>query len=188
MGRPKLVLPWGQTTVLGHLIASWQALESRQVTVVFDPSHLHLTQELDRLEFPMSERIPNPNPDRGMFSSIRCASAWPGWDAALTHFVVALGDQPQLRLQTLSQLLQFGAANPSKICQPRHNGRPRHPVLLPRSSFLQIGRDTAHDLKAFLLDHAAECAGFDVGDEGLELDLDTPSDYQQMQARYFAKP
>ena len=26
MGRPKLLLPWGETSVLGHLIKQWQAL------------------------------------------------------------------------------------------------------------------------------------------------------------------
>src|SRR5438874_1514761 len=26
MGRPKMLLPWGNTTVLGHLVAQWQAL------------------------------------------------------------------------------------------------------------------------------------------------------------------
>ena len=26
MGRPKLLLPWGDTSVIGHLIRQWQAL------------------------------------------------------------------------------------------------------------------------------------------------------------------
>ena len=42
-----------------------------------------LGTELDRLGFPPGNRIPNPDPQRGMFSSIQCAAAWGGWDPAL---------------------------------------------------------------------------------------------------------
>jgi molybdenum cofactor cytidylyltransferase len=185
MGCPKLLLPWGSTTVLGHLIASWQALRARQIAVVSDASQHHIAEELERLHFPVGERIPNPNPERGMFSSIRCAAAWTGWDTALTHLVVALGDQPQLRPETLGGLLQFGGANRSKICQPRYNGRSRHPILLPKSAFLQLRSDPASDMKAYLMAHAADCAGFDAVDPGLELDLDTPTDYERMRAVCF---
>ena len=37
MGRPKLLLPWGETSVLGHLIKQWQALGARQIAVVCAP-------------------------------------------------------------------------------------------------------------------------------------------------------
>ena len=184
MGRPKLLLPWGSTTVLGHLIATWQALRARQIAVVIDASQRHMVEELDRLHFPGGDRIPNPDPERGMFSSIRCAAAWTGWDAALTHLVVALGDQPQLRPETLGGLLKFGVANRSRICQPRCNGRSRHPILLPKSAFLELRNDPASDLKAYLMAHAEDCSGFDAVDAGLELDLDAPADYERMRADY----
>jgi molybdenum cofactor cytidylyltransferase len=37
MGRPKMLLPWGQTTVLGHLIRQWQELEARHGDEVVPP-------------------------------------------------------------------------------------------------------------------------------------------------------
>ena len=39
MGRPKLLLPWGDTTVIGHLIANWQTVGARQITVVVADDH-----------------------------------------------------------------------------------------------------------------------------------------------------
>jgi len=187
MGRPKLLLPWGRTSVVGHLIATWRELSASQIAIVLDTSQLAVFQELDRLLFPVDARISNPHPERGMFSSIRCAAAWPGWESGLTHFVIALGDQPQLQPETLRRLLEFSATNRSSICQPRFNGRSRHPILLPKSALLRIRSDSASDMKEYLLEHAAECASFDSVDPGLELDLDTPEDYRRMQEGYFRK-
>src|ERR1035437_2980619 len=36
MGKPKLLLPWGGTSVLGHLIEEWRALHAKQIDVVCD--------------------------------------------------------------------------------------------------------------------------------------------------------
>jgi molybdenum cofactor cytidylyltransferase len=182
MGSPKLLLPWGTTTVLGHLIEQWKKLRARQIAVVtaFDAKALH--NELDRLQFPDRDRIFNPQPDRGMFSSIQCAATWPGWNPELTCMAIALGDQPHLNLETLRALLEFGAVHPSKICQPLRNNRPRHPVLLPKATFLNLARSSATNLKACLEDPAAPRAGFESDDPGLDLDMDTPADYERAQA------
>jgi molybdenum cofactor cytidylyltransferase len=79
MGRPKLLLPWRDTTIIGHLLSQWQALGAAQIAVVLRPGDLALTAELDRLNFSKLNRIENPQPERGMFSSIVCAANWTGW-------------------------------------------------------------------------------------------------------------
>src|ERR1051325_4613634 len=80
MGRPKLLLPWGETSVLGHLIQWWERLGVRQVAVVHGSGTSPVLDELNRLKFPAEKRIPNPDPDRGMFSSIQSAANWTGWE------------------------------------------------------------------------------------------------------------
>ena len=85
MGRPKMLLPWGETSVLGHLISQWQALGARQVAVVGALDDSGIASELDRLGFPSQRRIFNPSPEDGMFSSIQCAAQWTGWEPMLTH-------------------------------------------------------------------------------------------------------
>src|ERR1017187_5799849 len=128
MGKPKLLLPWGTTSVLGHLIEEWRALHARQIAVVCATGDPAIQAEMDRLGFPAQNRIINPNPQRGMFSSIQCAAQWPGWQAALTHWAIVLGDQPHLRPQTLRRVLDFSSAHPTKVCQPARRGHGRHPV------------------------------------------------------------
>lgn len=180
MGKPKLLLPWGTTSVLGRLLQQCDALKVSQAAVVCASDAAPLAEELDRLSFPQVNRIINPAPDRGMFSSIQCAANWIGWKAELTHFFIMLGDQPHLRVETLRQLLDFGALNPDKICQPLRSGRRKHPVLLPKRVFAELKNTSADDLKQVLLAHASELSGFESADAGLDLDMDTPEDYERV--------
>src|SRR5436309_4018491 len=101
MGRPKMLLPWGDTSVIGHLISEWRALEVGQVAVVRAADDAVLQLELDRLGFSLADCILNPTPERGMFSSVQCAARWSGWKAGLTHWAIVLGDQPQISRETL---------------------------------------------------------------------------------------
>jgi|SRR5438876_712920 len=177
MGQPKLLLPWGKTSVLGHLIKQWQ--QEHQIAVVHAAGDQAIGAELDQLNFPVTNRIMNPQPERGMLSSIQCAAAWDGWHFGLTHWIIVLGDQPHLRRETLRKLIEFAASHPDKICQPSRHGRPRHPVVLPKVIFERLEDSREETLKQFLLNNASALALRELDDPGLDLDIDTPADYQQ---------
>ena len=179
MGRPKLLLPWGATSMLGHSLQQWESLRPSQIGIVCAAEAAEIQNELDRLKFPPANRIFNAEPDRGMFSSIQCAAAWPDWQTGIGRWVISLGDQPQLRPETLLTLLEFAIANPDKICQPLRNGRRRHPVFLPKAAFDSLKGHPGSDLKQFLESRVQELSGFESDDSGLDFDIDTPSDYER---------
>lgn len=177
MGRPKQLLPWGSTTILGHLIQVWRTLGADQIAVVHNPLHPPILRELDRLGCSEANRIPNPRADRGMFSSIQCAAAWSDGSPALTHYALVLGDQPQVAVETLRPLLQFAAKNAGKICQPGYHGRPRHPVISPSAIFAELAGAKENHLKDFLRNRSGQVALLEMEDPALDFDLDTPEDY-----------
>jgi molybdenum cofactor cytidylyltransferase len=179
MGQPKLLLPWGTTSIIGHLLDQWQKQGARQIAVVCAEEDTAIKTELDRLEFPIAQRITNPTPERGMFSSIQCAAGWQGWQSILTHWAIVLGDQPHLQFKTLQTIIDFSAANPDKVCQPRKDGHRYHPVVLPLEAFKQMANTEAANLKDFLV--TCETAYCEMTDAGLELDIDRPEDYQKAQ-------
>jgi molybdenum cofactor cytidylyltransferase len=179
MGQPKMLLRWKDTSVLGHLLSLWQRLGAKQIGVVLAVDDINVAGELDRLGFPGGQRIFNPTPDRGMFSSIQIAGQWPGWKESLTHLLFVLGDQPHLREETLRELLDFAAVNPQAICQPCHAGHARHPVVLPKARFGQLATTSASNLNEFLRGFSAERAFLESKDPGLALDLDTMADYER---------
>ena len=57
MGRPKLLLPWGDTSIVGHLIRQWHLLGAEQIAIVCRAGDKPLTDELNRLDFPPTARI-----------------------------------------------------------------------------------------------------------------------------------
>jgi len=179
MGRPKLLLPWGNTTVIGHIIRQWREIGARQIAVVHRPHDEPLAAELNRLDLPAHNRVENPQPERGMFSSIRCAANWAGWNNEIAVWAIVLGDQPQLRPETLRTLLEFHARHANAICQPEFGGHGRHPVLLPRGAFREMQRTRARTLKTFLKQTSCPVVKCPIADPKLALDLDTPEDYKQ---------
>lgn len=179
MGRPKLLLPWGDTTILGHLRQQWREAGARQIAVVCEETNEALRTEMNRLKLAADTRIVNPRPEDGMFSSIRSAANWLGWAVELTHWIITLGDQPQVRFETLRALIALGAANPGRICQPARNGCARHPVLLPGGVFRQLEDAPEEHLKQFLLNRAHLRVLREMEDPGLDFDLDEPEDYER---------
>jgi len=184
MGKPKLLLPWRGTTVIGHLLSQWQELGAAQIAVVLRANDSALAAELDRLDFPKSDRIENPQPERGMFSSIVCAADWNGWPAEVFNWAMVLGDQPHLKTETLRRLLKFSTQHQEAICQPVFGGRTGHPVILPRTAFMELkssGAATgAATLKDFLKLVACRRVQLVINDPGLTLDMDTPEDYKRL--------
>ena len=189
MGRPKLLLAWNGTSILGDLLQRWRALCPQQCALVLAPNDGAMVEELEALHADQIFRIVNPKPAEGMFSSIRAAASWSGWSPAISHWVVTLGDQPLVRMETLQQLLTEGEKRAEWICQPARNGRPRHPVLLPSAHFRDLAAAREENFKQFLAARDSSRHVFESGDAGLDVDLDFPADYDQArrQAGFEAK-
>jgi molybdenum cofactor cytidylyltransferase len=206
MGRPKLLLPWRDTTVIGQIIRQWRELGARQIAVIHRPNDEDLIEEIKHAEgragspLPAAARtndgahgvtrptddsthfIVNPHPEQGMFSSVVCAANWTGWEKGISSWAVVLGDQPHLQTATLRLLLELAAQNPDAICQPQFGDHGRHPVILPRPAFEQLRDTRAGTLKEFLKLVACRSVQCAVNDSGLSLDLDTPEDYKRAKA------
>jgi molybdenum cofactor cytidylyltransferase len=183
MGQPKLLLPWRDTTVIGGIVAQWRELGAAQIGIVLRPDDTALAVELDRQNLSPAERIVNPQPERGMFSSIVCAASWSGWRPEISHWAIVLGDQPHLQTEMLRQLLSFAGQNKEAICQPMSGGQLAHPVILPLSAWAKLKMTGATTLKDFLKLTATPRVQLEVNDVGLLLDLDTPEDYKRLQSR-----
>ena len=180
MGKPKLLLPWRDTTVIGEIICQWRELGAAQIAVVLRPDDAALAAELDRLDFPAANCIANPQAEQGMFSSILCAANWRGWQRGISRWAIVLGDQPHLRTESLRLFLEATVQNPGAICQPMSGGRLAHPVILPSSAWKELPVTRAVTLKEFLKLTRSPRVQCEVADAGLLLDLDTPEDYKRL--------
>jgi molybdenum cofactor cytidylyltransferase len=184
MGRPKLLLPWRGRTVLAHIVDAWQVAGARQIAIVCAAENSALLAELDRIGVKAAERIINPEPSRGMFSSIQCAAHWAGWAEGTTHWAITLGDQPHVEVATLRGVIEHAARNRDSIVQPSYQGRARHPVILPKADWQELAGATEATLKEFLMARQARRSLIEIADPALDCDIDTPADYEEAVRRF----
>ena len=177
MGRCKLLLPWGQNTILTHLLDQWRSIGVAQIAPVIDPSNQVLREALTDAGFSSSDWIENLSPQLGMFSSLQEASRWTGWLSTLTHSIISLGDQPHIQISTLRLLLDFARKNPTCICQPACHGRAAHPIILPASNFRELAQCDSPNLRAYVRTCETFRLRLPVEDPGVSADLNTPEDY-----------
>ncbi len=184
MGRPKLLLPWGTTTVLQHIIEQWRSMRAIELTVVLAAENHALSNALDNVGAQSLHRVFNPAPEQGMFSSVRCAAGWRGWNSNLTHIALLLGDQPHLPTRALQELLVFAAHHHECIVQPALRSRARHPVIFPRAIFAQLGESKLPTLKEFLVEHGNLVMLWPTAEPAFAFDLDTPADYERLRQQF----
>lgn len=182
MGQPKLLLPYGTSTILGSLASALRSGGASPVVIVAAPDDTEL-QEWARA-FGATVAI-NPDPDRGMLSSIREGIAALGGTARLAQrhevVLVAPGDLPALRPATVAELLWRRAAAGAPLAVPTFGGKRGHPLAIAPDLLPEIETlDLSVGLKELLERHAAAVLEVPVDDPGAVRDVDTPEDYESL--------
>jgi len=178
MGQFKLTLPWGESTVIGRVVQVLAEAGIQELVVVTGAGHEQLQQALSGT---VARLVFNPRyQDDQMVHSLQAGlnSLPADCEAAL----VALGDQPQIQLQVVQQLLQAYAAGPAALIIPSYQRRRGHPWLIHRSLWPALqALPEGSTLRAFLNSHAEQVRYVEVDTESILQDLDTPEDYRRGQ-------
>jgi molybdenum cofactor cytidylyltransferase len=185
MGQPKLCLPWGQTTILGHILTQWRDVGADQILVVHGRGETPVTRELARLSIASIKRAETIAPERGMMGSVVTAATLALKHSSLTHLIISLGDQPQLRAETLREILFACKTSPGKIIRVIHQGKPGHPLSLPMNLLEELSVTTSATLRDFLRLKESSVCDLTTDDSGVLLDVDTPDDYVRASAPSF---
>jgi molybdenum cofactor cytidylyltransferase len=127
-----------------------------------------------RVADPRVQVIVNPDPSRGMFSSIRAGLAVADGDPML----VMPADMPFVSPSTVAAVLAASAGQ-SGVVAPVHGGRHGHPVAFPASMRSAILREPPEStLKAALGATGLPWSEVVVNDPGILRDVDLPADLQ----------
>lgn len=192
MGKPKLLLPWGESTVLESTLAALCEGGVPTVVVVLAP-----VGPLAEWQPPAGVRIAvNPAPAAGMLSSILvglAALATTPDDEALgagistsprpkpDPLVVCPADLPALRPSTVAALLAAYRTT-GGVVVPRHGRRRGHPLLIAPRWQDRMPELARHEggLRRILELAAGSVHQIVVDDPGSVRDVDTPEDYVQL--------
>lgn len=181
MGRPKLLLPFGGSTVIGEAVDHLRQGGVDRIVVVTtaDAQELRSWAVEHRLEL-----ATNAEPERGMLSSLWCAlDALGGAEsvaAAADALLVQPADMPLIRPQTIRTLLQAAGGQPNRVAVPYHGDKRGHPLVIGAARIAAILElDLARGLRQ-LLEQPEAPLRVSVEDPGILRDLDTPEQYARL--------
>ena len=176
MGTPKLLLPWGNTTMIEHIVNSYLSADLCELVVVVGADEKSIRQALSSKPVLIVE---NPDYREGMGSSLRRGVKAASKDAE--GYLIGLGDQPLITTEIVNHLItSFLKARPG-IAVCAHKGKYGHPVIFGRKfrkALCSIKGDTGG--RKIIGEHPAEVTYVEVGSDGIFADVDTPEDYQAL--------
>ncbi|OGD19437.1 MAG: hypothetical protein A2Y70_07545 [Candidatus Aminicenantes bacterium RBG_13_64_14] len=173
MGRQKLLLPFGETTVVGAVVGTACASRVDQVLAVLGADRDAVRQEIEPLgiDFAINEDF-----KMGMVSSVQAGFRALPADAEAA--VVMLGDQPFLPARVVDAVVEAYRRSGKGIVVPAFQGRRGHPVLVDlkfRDEVLAL--DPADGLRRLMRAHPKDVFEAEVEDANILRDMDVPEDY-----------
>lgn len=174
MGRPKMILPWGNTTVIGKVVDVLSEAGIEQILVVTGGARAEVEKALEGLP---ARPVYNPEfkfDQMSLSLKVGLKALSPTISAAL----VALGDQPQIEVDTVRKLKDaYENLQPSLIV-PSYRSRRGHPWIVARSLWKEIlYLNPPRTLRDFMQGHADQIHYVEVKNDSIFRDLDTDADY-----------
>jgi molybdenum cofactor cytidylyltransferase len=197
MGQPKMLLPWGETTVLGQVVATFASAEIGDIIAVTGGNREDIRRLIEELatRYPVREVYNSDYARGGMLSSIQCglrellfAQPPPSRRTAspismgkgggkVGAALIGLGDQPQVREDTVLRICSAFDRNGASLVVPSFENHRGHPWLAARSFWQEImALPVSINPRQFLQTHETEVE-YIAADESIMQDLDTPQDY-----------
>ena len=180
MGTPKALLRFQDETFLDRLIRVFSAVCNPIIVVVGQ----HADQIRSGIERGRDVLFAvNPDPDRGMLSSLQCGLAMVPADAEAAMFLPV--DHPQMALDTVQRIAERFRRDRAPVTVPVYLGEHGHPVCIARPLIDELlalppeakASDVIHR-------HVARTSYVDVPDRGVVTDVDDPAAYADLLARH----
>ncbi len=176
MGQPKMVLPWGESTVIGRVVQVLARAEIQPIVVVTGGARRQVEAALSGKAVQL---VFNPRfAQEEMLISLQIGLRSLGEEP--TAALVVLGDQPQIELDVVQSILARYRSQRAALVVPSYQMKRGHPWLVERRLWQAIfdltPRRTLRDL---LNTYADQIDYLNVDSPSVLRDLDTPEDYRR---------
>ena len=180
MGVPKQLLPWKDSTLLGHAI---RVVKNANLDDIYVVLGAHQQEISKNVVLESVQIISNPNWKTGMAGSIACAlSFFKQNDLNYDGLLIGLCDQPLLEINHFNQLISRFNGN-KDICVTSYGKGFGVPALFGSSFFSDLHQLRGHGgAKKLMLQNTQALIKVDC--EGKTVDLDTLDDYTRYYEKY----
>jgi molybdenum cofactor cytidylyltransferase len=179
MGQPKMLMPWGKSTVLQTVISTIRSAGITDILVVTGGAR----RQVEALVGTTAQTIYNENyPEGEMLSSIQTALIAKMDDEA-DAALICLGDQPQVTEGSVRQVCDTFRVSNSPIVVPSYQMHRGHPWLLARPLWAElIALKWPLTSRDFLNGNATQIKYVEMDTPSIIEDLDTPQDYEKFRS------
>jgi len=178
MGRPKALLDWGGEPLVCYQVRQLQEAGCDEVIVVLGHKADNISREMRTMK---CRTMLNPRYQHGRAGSLRIGAKAVNRDTDAILITDVDTPRPAVFLKAL-----IDAHRPEiAVTRPIHRGSRGHPIVVAgrlREELMAV-TDEAEGLHAVLRAHATEVGEVDAG-ELLDLDFNTPEEYQAALRRY----
>ena len=183
MGAPKALLPIGGETFLDRLIALLLPV-CHPVVVVLGVHRAPIATGIARGHDVLL--IENPDPDRGMMSSLQCGlRALPSASGVLFTLV----DCPAILPSTIEAVVRYFFSQSLAAAVPEYNGRRGHPVCISPAVVVDLlAAPFSTQPRDVIQLHRTPASIVLVDDPGIVADADVPEDYAAVAALALRTP
>jgi len=183
MGTNKLVLPFGERTVLAQVISVLQSCPLGEIVVVTGHEHEKVEEMLGRYPGRKGSGfrfVYNPDYATGeMLSSIQAGLVAMREASHCDAALIVLGDQPLIERRIVEQVI--AAHKPGTVVIPSFNRRGGHPILIDRACWSEVLTLPLNaNLREALRAHTDWLRYVEVDRETILRDVDMPEDYSRM--------
>jgi molybdenum cofactor cytidylyltransferase len=179
MGRPKMTLPWGDTTVIGQVASVLLSAKLKDVVVVTGGDREGVEGTLQHLPV---RTVFNPDFENGeMLLSLQCGLT--ALEDEVSAALVVLGDQPQIELVVVQAVISAFVDGKHALVMPSYQMRRGHPWLVARPLWGSLfAFQPPATMRLFVRQFAGEIHYVNVDSPSILQDLDTPEDYHRFTA------
>jgi molybdenum cofactor cytidylyltransferase len=176
MGQPKMLLPWGKTSVLGQVLATLKQANIPDIVVVTGAQRIEIEKICAAFETRVAHNHDYANEEMlaSLQTGLRSVRANPSAEAAL----ICLGDQPQVQEGSVRAVVRRFIETGASLVVPSYQMRRGHPWLVARPLWEEILQmKSPQSPRDFLNQHASEIEYAGVDNASIFADLDTFEDY-----------
>jgi len=175
MGKPKLILPFGETTILGAVINNVLSSKADKILVVLGSDAEKIRKKIENLSL---EITTNPGYQKGMLSSVQWGFKNLSDNAKAA--LVCLGDQPGISTVVINKVIDVYKRTRKGIVIPVYKKNRGHPVLIDikyRKDVKNLNPDIG--LRELVYNHPEDTVEVKVEAPSILHDIDDPDDYRK---------
>ncbi len=175
MGKPKLILPWGNRTVIEQVVSTLRQAGIDDILLVTGGSREQVEQAL--VDYKVSFAYNEKYETHEMLTSLQAGIL--ASDPALNALLVVLGDQPAIRSEVFESIVEKYYQEPTSLIIPSYRMRRGHPWLVDKRLWDELLEMPAEKtLRDFLVAHNQDITYVVVDTPTILSDIDTPDDYE----------